>query len=388
MTEDGLILSQSEYEHLLEEIHKLQARIAELTALRDDLVNHICPALKAEYDAKIVSLERELMAANMYLRELQRTIEILQAQMNQQQEPSMEEARAQARKENREYEEELKRKAQEAREFKKKWEESQWAKHDREEKEAKEKEEREAREKEQQNDKDGKEQNDGERQGTKGDEDRLNGSKDERQEDQNSGENSSEDKKAGSGKKDDSDSDGNKQTSQDDGSTDNTGNARENGGKTKKEETIAERIKKLYRKIVKRLHPDVHPDLTEHEKELWNQAMKAQQEGDLRVLERIWDELSGMDAPEEMFDDTPEGRMKLRELLEKLKTRLHLLELEIDHIKSEFPYKLKTFLEDPVAVEEVRRGIQSKIDNIREMNSQLETFINELKEKIRKGEKL
>ena len=78
MAEDGPILSQSEYEHLLEEIHKLQARIAELTALRDDLVYHVCPSLRAVYDEKIVSLEREMMAASMYLRELQRTIEILQ----------------------------------------------------------------------------------------------------------------------------------------------------------------------------------------------------------------------------------------------------------------------------------------------------------------------
>ena len=66
---------------------------------------------------------------------------------------------------------------------------------------------------------------------------------------------------------------------------------------------------------------------------------------------------------------------------------MRLLELEINHIKTEFPYKLKSFLEDPVAVEEVRRGIQSKIDNVREMNRQLEVFINELKEKLRKGEK-
>ena len=68
--------------------------------------------------------------------------------------------------------------------------------------------------------------------------------------------------------------------------------------------------------------------------------------------------------------------------------RLRLLELEIDHIKAEFPYTLKAFLEDPFAVEEVRRGIQSKIDNVREMNRQLEAFINELKEKLRKGEQL
>ena len=95
-----------------------------------------------------------------------------------------------------------------------------------------------------------------------------------------------------------------------------------------------------------------------------------------------------MDAPEDVFEDTPEGRAKLRGMLEKLKERLALLELQIDHIKTSFPYNMKAFLEDPIAVEEVRSGIQAKIDNVREMNRQLEAFINELREKLRKGEKL
>lgn len=368
MMEDGLILSQSEYEHLLEEIHKLQARITELTALRDDLVYHVCPALQAEYDEKIVSLERELMAANMYLKQMQRTVEILQAQMNQQQEPSMEEAEAQAKKENKEYEDDLNRKAEEAREFKKKWEESQWSKHDRQEKEAREKEQKEKEQK-------GKE--------TGEDKDRLDGEKD--QDGRKAEQDGSGRGNTGAGDQGDGGSEKSNHGGDSSGGSDEE---KEPAGKSKKEETITDKIKRLYRKIVKRLHPDVHPNLTEHEKELWNRAVKAQQEGDLAQLEKIWDELSGMDAPEDVFDDTPEGRVKLRELLEKLKVRLRLLELEIDHIKADFPYKLKSFLEDPVAVEEVRRGIQSKIDNVREMNRQLEAFINELKEKLRKGEKL
>ena len=383
-SEDGLILSQSEYEHLLEEIHKLQARITELTALRDDLVYHVCPALRAEYDEKIVSLERELMAANMYLRELQRTIEILQAQMNMQQELSMEEAQAQAKAENREYEEELHRKAEEAKAFKKKWEESQWSKHEREEREAKEKERE-----------DGEDPNDEKAGGPNGadgeTEGREDGRKDAGQEDRDSedkggdGDAGADRKKDGDGGNDgDSGQDGSRQGADDDSSNDPGEGGRK---KSPKEETIAQKIKRLYRKIVKRLHPDVHPNPTEHEKDLLNRAMKAFQEGDLSQLEKIWDELSGMDAPEDVFEDTPEGRGKLRELLEKLKVRLRLLELEIDHIKSDFPYKLKSFLENPVAVEETRRGIMSKIDNVREMNRQLEKFIEELKEKMRKGEK-
>ena len=369
--EGGLILSQSEYEYLLEEIHKLQARITELTALRDDLVYHVCPALRAEYDEKIVSLERELMAANMYLKQMQRTIEILQAQMNQQQEPSMDKAEAQAKQENKEYEEDLHRKAEEARKFKKKWEESQWSKYDQEEKEAGKKERK--TDQDEEGVKEGKEEGDAE--------DRMSGEKDRHADGKEPGHD--HDKEDAGGK------DGGSAGKQKQAGDDARGGAGEkNDNESGKEETMTQKIKRLYRKIVKRLHPDVHPDPTEHEKDLLNQAMKAFQEGDLPKLEAIWDELSGMDAPEDVFDDTPEGRSKLRDLYEKLKIRLRLLELEIDHIKADFPYKLKAFLEDPVAVEEVRRGIQSKIDHVREMNRQLEAFINELKEKLRKGEKL
>ena len=319
MDDTVMILSQSEYERLLEEIHRLQTRITELTALRDDLVYHVCPALQAEYDEKIVSLERELMAANMYLHQMQRTIEILQAQMNRQQEPSLEEAEAQAKQENRAYEDDLHRRAEEARDFRKKWEESQWSEYDRQEREA--------------------------------------GKRNQEQRDQQD------------------------QSGRENGQT-------RGSDRDEKDETAAQKIKRIYRKIVKRLHPDVHPNPTEHEKDLLNQAMKAFQEGDLQKLERIWDELSGTDAPEDLYDDIPEGRKKLKELLDKLKARVRFLEQEIEQIRTEFPYKLKAFLEDPAAVEEKRREIQARIDSVREMNRQLEAYISELKEKIRKGEKL
>ena len=133
---ESIILSKSEYDRLLEEIHQIQARIIELTALRDDLLYHICPALKAEYEEKIASLERELLAAQMYLQEKRRIIEILQAQMNRQKAPSMEEAREEAHEEFRSYQEDLKRKAKEAEDFRSRWEkESQWSAHDRKDRE-------------------------------------------------------------------------------------------------------------------------------------------------------------------------------------------------------------------------------------------------------------
>ena len=69
---DTIIPVQSEYEKLLEEVKKLRARLIELTAQRDDLLYHICPALQAKYDENIGSIERELLAAQMYLKEKQR----------------------------------------------------------------------------------------------------------------------------------------------------------------------------------------------------------------------------------------------------------------------------------------------------------------------------
>lgn len=347
MADNRLILTQSEYEYLLEEIKKLQARITELTALRDDLVYHICPALKAEYDEKIVSLERELMAANLYLRQMQRTIEILQAQINRRQRPSMDEAEAQAKQENKEYEEDLHRRAEEARESKQKWEESQWAKYDRQERENKENERR------------ADEKKDGERI------DSVQGEKN------------------GSGECGSIGKDRIADAEEKAGTQNFPGDEKAGEKSTAKEETPAQKIKRLYRQIVKRLHPDVHPNPTEREKELLNRAMKAFKEGNLPELEQIWDELSGMDSPEDAFADTPEGREKLRELLAKLKVRAEKLEAEIDHIKTEFPYKLKSFLENPVAVEEARRKIQEKIDHVREMNQKLEEYINELREKMK-----
>ena len=44
---EQIIPGESEYEKLLKEIRELQARIVELTAIRDDLLYHICPSLRA-----------------------------------------------------------------------------------------------------------------------------------------------------------------------------------------------------------------------------------------------------------------------------------------------------------------------------------------------------
>ena len=345
---DTIIPVRSEYEKLLEEVRKLRARVIELTALRDDLLYHICPALQAKYDEKIGSVERELLAAQMYLKEKQRIIEILQAQLNRQEKPSMKEAEKKAHEEFRAYEEELKRKAEEARRFREHWEnETQWSKH-----------EQAAR------DRKGKRSTGG-----------------------------PEPDGSGGPKEPKADGPGPDGTGEQPGGAKNAGPDRGNGdsegsedfdideGVPEDEDPIHE-LKRLYRQIVKRLHPDVHPNPTDREKDLLNRANKAYKEGDLEAMRRIWEELAGTEQAEESFEDTEEGRAKLRELVKLLRKRCAVLEEEIRQIRISFPYKFKALLDDDRALEKTRQELLAQLEEVRALFVQVDEYISGLKRRM------
>ena len=371
---DTIIPVRSEYEKLLEEVRKLRARVIELTALRDDLLYHICPALQAKYDEKIGSVERELLAAQMYLKEKQRIIEILQAQLNRQEKPSMKEAEKKAHEEFRAYEEELKRKAEEARRFREHWEnETQWSKH-----------EQAAR------DRKGKRSTGGPEPDGSG-ELRSDG----REPDESGRSRSDGPEPDGSGgpKEPKADGPGPDGTGEQPGGAKNAGPDRGNGdsegsedfdideGVPEDEDPIHE-LKRLYRQIVKRLHPDVHPDPTDREKDLLNRANKAYKEGDLEAMRRIWEELAGTEQAEESFEDTEEGRAKLRELVKLLRKRCAVLEEEIRQIRISFPYKFKALLDDDRALEKTRQELLAQLEEVRALFVQVDEYISGLKRRM------
>lgn len=325
---DTIIPVQSEYEKLLEAVRKLRARIIELTAERDDLLYHICPALQAKYDEKIGSAEREILAAQMYLKEKQRTIEILQAQLNRQEKPSMKEAEKKAHEEFRAYEEELKKKAEEARRFREHWEnETQWSRHEQESRDRK------------------KESRTEQSAATK----------------QPSGTEAETHKRIGIGEGQDEDP---------------------IHEKNEDEDPIHE-LKRLYRQIVKRLHPDVHPNPTEREIDLLNRANNAYKAGDLEEMRRIWEELAGTEQSEESFEDTEEGRARLRELIEKLRKRCAELEKEIRQIKTSFPYTIRALLDDDKALEMKHQELVDRLAEVRAKLYKVDEYIAELKRRMK-----
>lgn len=147
---------------------------------------------------------------------------------------------------------------------------------------------------------------------------------------------------------------------------------------------IKQKVKELYRRIVKKLHPDMNPNVTERQKELWNMAQKAYKEWDVETLEKIYDEINEVSVEE--MPDTEETLEELEKMLEKLKNRRRELINEIEKLKSEFPYTEKSLLENEEAVAKIQEELNAKIKEYEEIITMLGERLAELNKKMQETE--
>ena len=135
-------------------------------------------------------------------------------------------------------------------------------------------------------------------------------------------------------------------------------------------------IKKLYRSIVKALHPDLHPEVTPAQIQLFQNAVQAYENGDLGNLRIINEMVADPVVPEH----SENGLSILAKDKERLIKTLELIREQIANIKSEYPYTMKELVNDPEQVAEKRTELEKMIAELKEV---YDLYAARLKEMLR-----
>ena len=133
-------------------------------------------------------------------------------------------------------------------------------------------------------------------------------------------------------------------------------------------------LKKLYRKIVKALHPDINPDVSEAQVQLFDNAVSAYKSGDLGTLRIIGEMVGNNPLPEQHKD----AMTQLVEERERLQGLLKSIRESIDNIKSEYPYTMKDILQDTEKTEQKKQELENILEQYNELISIYKSRIEEM----------
>lgn len=133
-------------------------------------------------------------------------------------------------------------------------------------------------------------------------------------------------------------------------------------------------LKKLYRKIVKSLHPDINSNVSEAQLQLFDNAVSAYKNGDLETLRIIGEMVGNNPLPEQNKD----AMTQLVEDRERLHGLLKSIRESIDNIKTEYPYTMKDIVEDTEKTEQKKQELESIIEQYNELIVILKTKIKEM----------
>lgn len=133
------------------------------------------------------------------------------------------------------------------------------------------------------------------------------------------------------------------------------------------------KIQKLYRSLVKELHPDVQPTRHPRLRPLWDRLQKAYQHSDIAEMELI----------EFLIRDEhpvapPSSLEELHKDIEYLKTKCKLLVDALFKIRQTFPFTLADLLSDPVGLAEKQKALEEKLQPLEQRRTALKAHLNTL----------
>jgi len=130
-------------------------------------------------------------------------------------------------------------------------------------------------------------------------------------------------------------------------------------------------LHKIYRILVKKLHPDVITAQTERTNMLWNRTMDAYKYGDL-------EELKAIAILVEDEKDTGLQERDIEEMTRSVSQKVYKLLEHIKKIRSEFPFTIEKDIEDEGWVAGKNDEIFSKIDKLEDKKTGLQEIIDAL----------
>ena len=134
-------------------------------------------------------------------------------------------------------------------------------------------------------------------------------------------------------------------------------------------------FKKLYRKLVFKLHPDLNPYQSEDEVNLWHRIQLAYQSGDLDELRSLMIILKSQDKAVEL----PSSKETLEKRKTKLADQIQKIIRKLSDMEKEFPFTMAKNLADKDWVRTKLEKIDDKIhhfeDKCREYNELLKVLL-------------
>lgn len=345
------IILSDERTKLLEEIKRLRTQLAALIQTKEQLEYYICPELGARWASEFGEMKNRIYHQQLSILELKRRIEIMRAALNREKTVSQEDVDQKVNEEYQDYEQKVDEEYQKAKD----------AEENQKQREADRRQYRNQWKQQFSTDGDGGESSEGKDKDDNSDQQEKEYQEDDPFEEDKIG----EDGQGGS-------------------EGDNGSDERQQSDK-KDEPTTA---KSLFRSIVKRLHPDMNPNQTQHEKNLFNKAVEAYQNGDMVTLQNIYDEIT---VGKEDSGEADESNLSIEELIkirDRLAKRIDELSSELDEIRSVEPYTYKEILDDPDRLAQAKSELEAEfednkveIDRLSQLLSEVEQEMEELKKK-------
>ena len=142
----------------------------------------------------------------------------------------------------------------------------------------------------------------------------------------------------------------------------------------------SKKLKEIYRKLCKRLHPDLNPLLNEYELNLFSGIQKAYERGDLATLEAyVW----LLDEPDKI-DDSKKDEEELTAEIALLEAQATVQEEMLEDLKNKYPYNMAVKLSNANWVFETVREFKTKTKDYLDIKNAYDEEIRNLLTELKK----